>query len=330
MKDGSTFNNEMLLIARHARGLSQEEVVERIKVLRYGTYLRTEAGLRVPTAGEVDAFAKGLGYRRTFFFLPFRRWPMPVMFHGTRPTLSKRDCERIWARAEVYRICLSTALKAARLPPEQARFPSIEPGRDSQSASEIARRIRNFLGLPRGPVPDMTRVLEAAGMVVVPFDFGTDVLDGFTQRAQDDLPSLIFVNSRQPKERLRCTLAHEIGHVVMHGVSFPGMKGEANAFAAEFLMPSDDIRPDLRSTDIDHLLMLKGKWRVPVASLIERAKGLGLLTEAESAARKRELSWRGWRTKDPVALPDHIEMPKTVGRLRDTYAETLGCQQATC
>jgi Zn-dependent peptidase ImmA (M78 family) len=49
-----------------------------------------------------------------------------------------------------------------------------------------------------------------------------------------------------PGDRERLTLAHEVGHVVMHHLpTEEDPEDEANLFAATFLMPADDIHGDL-------------------------------------------------------------------------------------
>ena len=108
----------------------------------------------------------------------------------------------------------------------------------------MAQSIRQLWLLPRGPVDDVTSLLETAGVIVIGFDFGTDLCDGFSQHGSDNLPPIIFTNTRQPKDRLRFSLVHELGHIVMHRLPNPNMEAEANRFAAEFLMPTSDITKD--------------------------------------------------------------------------------------
>ena len=69
------------------------------------------------------------------------------------------------------------------------------------------------------------------------------------------------------------TLAHELGHLVMHRFPSPDMENEAHAFASAFLMPAGDIRPYLQSRRIDLQLLasLKPEWRVSMQSIIMRA-----------------------------------------------------------
>lgn len=314
----------MLLVARLARGLSQEDAVERIRSMTQPTYSRIEAGLRRPTVDEVDEISRGLGYRRSFFAHPFRRRAMPALFHRKRQKLANKDWERIFARSEIRRICIALMLETVRLTPKQPPPPLMEVTDTGNSPSRIASAVRQLWMLPRGPVPDLTRVMEAAGIIVIPFDFGTNLIDGFSERTADTLPPLVFVNSRQPKDRLRFTLAHELGHIVMHRLPYPEMEGEANEFAAEFLMPSDDVCLDFFATSLDHLLLLKGKWRTSVASLVLCAKRLGRLNEVEYLDRNKELSGRGWRANEPLPLPDDIEQPRVVEQLVNAHTKKLG------
>lgn len=86
------------------------------------------------------------------------------------------------------------------------------------------------------------------------------------------LPPLIFINKNQPVDRYRFTLAHELGHLVMHRAPTPTMEDEANAFAAELLMPASDIYNDLRNISIEKAAALKPFWRTSMAALFYRAK----------------------------------------------------------
>lgn len=62
---------------------------------------------------------------------------------------------------------------------------------------------------------------------------------------------MIFLNVHKSAERLRFDLAHELGHLVMHGGSLhvePGKEKEqaANDFASAFLMPRADVLGSIR------------------------------------------------------------------------------------
>uniref|UniRef100_UPI000A5CA4A8 ImmA/IrrE family metallo-endopeptidase n=1 Tax=Vibrio campbellii TaxID=680 RepID=UPI000A5CA4A8 len=70
------------------------------------------------------------------------------------------------------------------------------------------------------------------------------LIDAMSQRI-DGMPVLFFVNVNAPADRLRHTLAHELGHMVLHTITFADddeMEQEADAFAGAFLVPADEIR----------------------------------------------------------------------------------------
>ena len=317
------FNAGMLFIARQARGMSQEEAAERSRSLSQPTYSRIEAGLRPPTKDEVDAVARAVNVRPNFLFHPFLRRPMPAIFHRKRQRLTNRDWERIFARAEIRRICIALMAERVHFTFKLAPPPQMEAA-DGGGAAAIALAVRQAWMLPRGPVADLTRVIEAAGTIVVPFDFGTDLVDGFSERTQDALPPLIFVNTRQPRDRMRFTLAHELGHIVMHRVPYPEMEDEANVFASEFLMPSEDIRADFFDHSPEHFLLLKGKWRTSAASLIRKARDLGKISGAEYTSFNIDMSRMGWKKNEPMPLTDDIEVPRVLGRLISAHTDRLG------
>lgn len=317
-----SFNSDMLFIARQARGLSQEEATRRTEILSQPTYSRIEAGLRVPTSEEVDAIAKGVGVRRNFLFHPFARRPMPAIFHRKRQKLTNRDWEHIFARAELRRICIALMLDSVRLTPKLLAPPQIDPSVVGPAGAATA--VRQAWMMPRGPVADLTRVIEASGVIIVPFDFGTELIDGFSERVQDSLPPLIFVNTRQPRDRLRFTLAHELGHVVMHRVPYPEMEDEANEFASELLMPRADIENDFFSFSPDHFMLLKGKWKTSIASVIRKARDLDKISQHEYVGFNIDLNRMGWKKNEPLPLPDDIEVPKALKTLVSAHTEKLG------
>ena len=80
----------------------------------------------------------------------------------------------------------------------------------------------------------------------------------------DGMPVLFFVNVDSPADRVRYTLAHELGHMVLHTTDLKddaAMEDEADEFAGAFLLPAEEIRPQLRRFDLPHLANMKGYGR---------------------------------------------------------------------
>ena len=72
---------------------------------------------------------------------------------------------------------------------------------------------------------------------------------------------VIFINLGQPKDRYRFqVLAHELGHLVMHQTPNPEQEVQANLFASEFLVPTQEVRPQFYNLSINKFMELKLYW----------------------------------------------------------------------
>jgi Zn-dependent peptidase ImmA (M78 family) len=167
--------------------------------------------------------------------------------------------------------------------------------------------------MPVGPVYDLTGWIEAAGCVVIEEDFDTARVDGLSQWVGDH--PVVLMNISSPTDRKRLTLAHELGHLCLHSVDVtPDMEAEANAFAAEFLMPAEVIRSQLRNLSIGRLIDLKREWGVSMQAIIERAYSLKVMTATQRTSLYKRFSSLGWRTREPGSeeLPqEHARWPGT-------------------
>ena len=178
--------------------------------------------------------------------------------------------------------------------------------------------------LPRGPVEDVAEIIEDAGIIIIPFDFGTELIDAFCQPALDRLPALIFLNSRfTSKDRIRFSLAHELGHLVMHRIPKPEMEDEANQFAAMFLMPETDIRHSLYGMSMEKLMILKLYWKTSMQAILRRARDLNRITDRGYRYYQIEMSKRGWRSAEPVDVDGDIKSPRLLKALFSSHIEEL-------
>ena len=90
---------------------------------------------------------------------------------------------------------------------------------------------------------------------------------------RDFLGPVVVLTPDRAKDvyRHRFTAAHELGHLILHGDTAPGdhqQEREADAFAAEFLMPEATISGELPlRTDFTAFIRLQHTWGVSVKSL---------------------------------------------------------------
>jgi Zn-dependent peptidase ImmA (M78 family) len=169
----------------------------------------------------------------------------------------------------------------------------------------VAQEVRRAWRIPRGPIPNLVRVIEAAQGIVVFRDFGTRKLDGMSCWPRGGRP-LFYLNSAMPADRLRLTLAHELGHLVMHATPPAGdPEQEAQAFASEFLAPAAEIRPQLRDLRFAQLPGLKEHWRMSMQAIIMAAKTSEAIPENRVRSLFVQLSQHGYRMHEPFEVtPD--------------------------
>lgn len=79
---------------------------------------------------------------------------------------------------------------------------------------------------------------------MVQCDLDEAKIDGASYRIPG-LPPLIFLNRRQPADRLRFSLANEIGHLVMHTYPNPNMEQEAKRSSEMPGISSDSLQVKL-------------------------------------------------------------------------------------
>ncbi len=171
---------------------------------------------------------------------------------------------------------------------------------------EVAQYLRSYWRIPKGPIENLTRLVESSGIIVIHIDFGTDEIDGRSMQSNTGVP-IIFLNKKSSGDRQRLTLAHELGHVIMHlnsPYAFQGdVEKEAFRFAAEFLMPKAEIYQYLTGNlKIDRLADLKRQWKVSMQSIVYWAKELEAITLNQSRYLWSQFNSLRIREHEPIPI----------------------------
>lgn len=94
---------------------------------------------------------------------------------------------------------------------------------------------------------------------------------------------VIEINAKTPGDRQRWTLAHELGHLVLHGAirgRVDEVEEQADAFAAELLLPESVMRNEVMvPVTLSQVATLKARWHVSMAALIRRVHALGIIND---------------------------------------------------
>jgi Zn-dependent peptidase ImmA (M78 family)/transcriptional regulator with XRE-family HTH domain len=315
---------EMLILAREFRGLTQTELA-RACGLSQANISKYENGLVEVPASNLDEIALTLRFPVRFFFVHADRTGLgpSVIYHRRRQSVSVMDVKRIEALANVQRIRITSLLRGGVVQTHPGLdIPAIDIEDYGHNAAAVARDVRQALMVPFGPVNNLVNLIERSGGIILRTRFGTKKFDGVSQALP--LPSMFFLNSEMPNDRCRHTLAHELGHVVMHRrIPSDNAEAEADEFASEFLMPEELISKDLNNLTLSKLISLKAEWKVSMASLVMRAKKLGKIGDRQSTEWFMKFGKAGYRSQgEPYPLP--TEEPTVVKQLIRIHREHHG------
>lgn len=309
------FDPPRLTLARQAVGWSKTGLAQAIgrtpaAVTQY------EAGVSHPSAGVLGACAASLGVPVGFFAAGRPRLVLDVGDAHFRSLRSARAAERRRALTVVELVWELTEQLS-----RQVRLPVVEvPAAGPGDPRVAARDLRAAWGLPAGPVPHVVRLLESKGVVVAFLGFfDSGRVDAFSTVA-GGRPIVVLAADKGGSLRARFTAAHELAHLVLHADVIPGdvrHERQADAFAAEFLMPAAEIVGELPTrVDLRALLGLQQRWGVSVAALLYRCRELGTMSEASYKRAMMRVSRLGWRRAEPGDdLP--VERPVLLSRALD-------------
>jgi Zn-dependent peptidase ImmA (M78 family)/DNA-binding XRE family transcriptional regulator len=117
---------------------------------------------------------------------------------------------------------------------------------------EAAHKTRELLNIqPTQPIWDIVQILEDAGIKIYIHPFSFKQTFGMSLGAADNGPAIIINDNRNISfERKIYTIAHELGHLLLHGNSYNDKfeceskeeEKQADEFAAEFLMPMEAFK----------------------------------------------------------------------------------------
>lgn len=314
-------NPEMIVLSRKMRGMTQAELSRAIGQGQ-ARISKLEGGVNTDVSDALlDMLCNALNVPVEFLTQEEEliSFGSSAFHYRKKSDLSASDRDKIHAVVNLYRIYLKRLLPSVEIEARRV-LPAFDVSEDfGGSAQKAAQALRSFWMLPDGPIRNITSIIESAGIIVIPCEFGTRSMDATAIRITE-MPPMIFINKDIPVDRWRFTLAHELGHLVMHDTPNPNMEEEADCFAAEFLMPEIEIRTQFQcisSIRLEHLATLKPYWRVSMAALLVRASDLGFINPVQKSRLWARMSQLGWRTKEPSPIPK--EQPTTLKKIMEYF-----------
>jgi Zn-dependent peptidase ImmA (M78 family)/transcriptional regulator with XRE-family HTH domain len=313
----SEFNPEMLILARRSRRMTQAQLA-RASGISQGKVSKYEHGLLGVSDTDRQTLARVLRYPEGFFSQreDISGSKSPCFYFRKRKSVPVSTLESIQAKINIFRIAIGRLLRGTEI--ESANeFPVLDIDEFDGKAEEIARHLRAAWNMPIGPVKSVVAAIESAGGIVLGFSFGTLKIDAVSQNPPGS-PPIFFLNTDiEAGDRLRFTLSHELGHIVMQNSASPDAEEESDRFASEFLMPAREIKPNLARMDIGKAGRLKPYWKTSMQSLIRRAYDLDAIKESAYQRLSAEIGRLGYRLREPI--PVSPERPTIIREIFNIY-----------
>jgi Zn-dependent peptidase ImmA (M78 family)/transcriptional regulator with XRE-family HTH domain len=304
--------------------LSQAEL-SALSGITQGTLSKVEQGIKDANGELVARLAQALNCPETFFYQGEREYGPPMSAHAMfrkKASVGQKVLDKVIAELNVRIGHMRKFLNTVEFSPELP-FPQYDVEDFHGDIETIASNVRRAWLVPHGPLRSLTEYAERAGCLIVHCDMEAARIDGVSYRIAG-LPPIIFLNQNQPADRMRFSLAHEIGHLVMHTYPCPNMEREADQFASALLMPAADIGPELQGLTIEKAAYMKPLWKVSMASMIYRATELNKIDRYKAEYLWRQMATRGFRMREPHAVDFPCERTSLLDALVDNLTKELG------
>ncbi|MCG9748239.1 XRE family transcriptional regulator [Shewanella sp. Isolate8] len=298
---------ERLERARKAAGLSMSALASEVG-LSANAIKKYEHGTTMPSSSNLLKLAKALEVRTEYFFRP-TKVKLEGVEYRKRASTPKKVLDRINGdvldQAERWQELLELYPDSVKPIPEFS-LPDELPEQITSlgQVEDLAIQMRQAWDLGLNPIHDMIDTLEAKGVMIITTDVETDKkFDGLAGKIGNT--PVVVISTAQSGDRQRFTLAHELGHLVVHGRLAEDIDEEkaCNAFAGAFLLPAQTLIEHLgekrRHIEPRELFMLKHEYGISMLAALYRAGQCEIITQATQRSIFMFFSKNGWRTAEP-------------------------------
>jgi Zn-dependent peptidase ImmA (M78 family)/transcriptional regulator with XRE-family HTH domain len=310
-----------LTMARELAGLRKRDLAEAIGRTA-AAVSQYELGQSRPSGETLARCAQVLDLPVSFFTTGrphLRLDTASAHFRSLRSTMAHQRQQAL-AHVELLWELVDQLDHVVELPPVDLGVPlGVRPGDPALTAGLV----RTAWEVPTGPVVHLVRTLESRGIVLTQLPgVDAETIDAFSA-ALHGRPMIVLSSKGNPM-RQRFSVAHELGHLLLHPEPAPGSRvheREANTFAAELLMPATEIGDRLPTpVDITALKEIADGYGVSVAALAYRGKDLGVYSESTLRRIMATLTRLGWRTAEPVGARYRGERPELLPKAAELAA----------
>ena len=299
----ANFNAERLKEIRGARRLTLQQLADELGVSKQAVS-KYEHGLSIPQAETLVKMTEILEVPLPYFgkdSLVVHQGSSALFFRTKNDTSAKdkeyADVASRWSYEVISGIKHFNAIPKANLPVVDKAL----------SVVDKALHTRQYWKLGTSPIEDITQILEANGIFVTVVSSSELHTDGYS-RIINDVPIIVINENRGVAARQRFSLAHELGHLVMHSTLSEAdfimnertLEDEANLFANSFLLPPSSFDSEIVSAKLEQFIELKKTWKTSIAAMLYHCEYAGILPSTQVQSLRIQLRKKFGGKKEPL------------------------------
>lgn len=159
---------------------------------------------------------------------------------------------------------------------------------ESEDIDDIACRVRDHFVLGCSPIASASALLEEMGIIVVGIK-GVKGFDGVSLLVDDHIPVIAYNTEIGQAERVRMTLLHELGHLLLNdklrAKSEKEIENICTSFASHLLLPDQILKSyfggRVKSLSMTDLIELQSTYGISIDAIIYRLKALLFISESK-------------------------------------------------
>jgi len=309
---------ERITFARELRGLTKKELALAIEKTS-SAISQIERGVIRPDLETLIRISLKLQVPTTFF-MQRQNLSTPIKF-DTCHFRSRRSTSQIKRRQSV-RIgdllldFIELLEKKGVVFPQEEISSFVATGNTFDEINNVATELRKHWGMGLGPIPNIVKLFESKGIIVLPIYESCEEVDAYS--TWRGTRPCILLSYGKTASRSRFDVAHELGHLLFHEDIFTGetkWEKQADQFAGAFLAPKESfIKECPRRWNLEAFKKLKFRWKLSIQALLYRAHALGCLSHSSYKKAMMDISRSGirlnegpeWESEKPTIKKRHI------------------------
>lgn len=331
MKISHKFHGDKLRLARLLSGITQQELGEKISASRQFVH-QLESDIRTPANDVLNALCEILKVKKKFFEEALTNEVRHEQCHfRKRKTTPVSVANRVIAFSTLFEQLIIFVNNYLELP--SVNFPQAPHNDRVYTNAEIelaAFECRQLWNLGAGPISNVTRALENAGVVITQYNEVSAKVDALSHNRK--YPIIVRNDAKESTCRMRFDLAHECGHFVLHEGTETGdhvTESEADKFASEFIFPRPSFLqefPNFKGKRLNWPLIydLKIRWGMSARAIIYKAHANNLITAQQYRGANVWLNKTGQSKKERHDDEISKESPELLEEIFKTLEQQLG------